>query len=59
MIQQEVTNIILELRKEGWPDNKINSFIAIVETHNPTEQEVIESNAKTMEGVGGFAPRTD
>ena len=48
MTQKEATNIILELRKEGWPDNKINSFIAIVETHNPTEQEVIESNAKAM-----------
>ena len=51
MTQRESTNIILELRKEGWSDTKINSFIAIVETHNPTEQEVIESNAKAEKGL--------
>ena len=44
MPQKEATNIILELRKEGWDDTKINSFIALVETHNPTEEEVLESN---------------
>ncbi len=49
MTHKENTNIILELRKRGWTDTEINSFVMIVETHDPTEQEVIESNRKAME----------
>lgn len=49
MTQKESTNIILELRKRGWSDTEINSFIAIIETHNPTEEEVLESNRKALE----------
>ncbi|MBR1630039.1 MAG: hypothetical protein IJ679_12380 [Lachnospiraceae bacterium] len=50
MTQREITNIILELRKRGWSDTEINSFVMIVATHNPTEQEVLESNSKVLGG---------
>ena len=55
MTQRESTNIILELRKRGWSELEITSFIAIIETHNPTEQEVIESNRKAIEQNHGVS----
>ncbi len=48
MTQKETTNIILELRKEGWEESKITSFLTRIESHNPTEEEVEESNRKAM-----------
>ena len=39
MPQKEATNIIIALRREGWDSDKINEFIAFIETHNPSEQE--------------------
>ena len=52
MAQTKATNIILQLRREGWDDAKINSFIALIETHNPTEEEVIESNRLAQNNSG-------
>ncbi len=49
MTPKECTNIILELRKEGWSDTKIINFIAMVGTHIPTEDEVIASNESRKE----------
>ena len=48
MSQKETTNIILELRKEGWSSDKITSFLTRIESHNPTEEEVEESNKKVL-----------
>lgn len=39
MTQKESTNIIIALRREGWSGDKINAFIAFIETHSPSEQE--------------------
>ena len=47
MTQKESTNIILMLKKEGWSGDKITAFIAYIETHNPTEEEVREIIGKT------------
>lgn len=44
MTSKSSTNIILNLRKEGWNDTKISNFLAFIATHNPTEQEVFESS---------------
>ena len=52
MAQTKATNIILQLQREGWDDAKINSFIALIETHNPTEEEVIESNRLAQNNSG-------
>lgn len=42
MTQKESTNIIIKLKKKGWTGDEITEFIAFIETHNPTEQEVME-----------------
>ena len=49
MTQKQNTNIILELRKRGWDDTEINDFVMIIETHNPTEQEVLGSSRLARE----------
>ena len=46
MTQKETSNIILKLRQKGWVDKEITDFLLYIETHNPTEKEVIESNKK-------------
>lgn len=51
MTQKETTNIILELRKRGWSELEITNFLTIIETHNPTEEEVLESNRKATEAA--------
>lgn len=37
----ETTNIILKLTEEGWDANKINKFLVFIETHKPSEDEVM------------------
>ena len=44
MPQTEATNIIIALRNEGWDGDKINAFIAFVETHRPSEDEASFEN---------------
>ena len=43
MSQKNNTNMILGLRRKGWTDTEINNFMLYVETHTPTEEEVMES----------------
>ena len=40
MSSKGATNIILRLKEEGWDGNKINAFIAFIEAHSPTDEEV-------------------
>ena len=40
MSSKGATNIILRLKEEGWDGDKINAFIAFIETHSPTEEKV-------------------
>lgn len=42
MTKKEATNIIIRLKKKGWSGDEITAFIAFIETHDPTEQEVME-----------------
>ena len=41
MTQNEATNIIIRLTQEGWDPQKINEFIAFIETHKPSEDEAM------------------
>ena len=49
MTAKEATNIILRLMEEGWDGDKINAFIAYIETHLPTEDEVRKAFEKNGE----------
>lgn len=49
MTQKENANLILKLREKGWSDTEINELVLFIETHTPTEQEVLESNKMTLE----------
>ena len=50
MAQKESTNIIIKLSEEGWSGDKINAFIAYIETHIPTEEEVVKIIDKGKNG---------
>ena len=41
MTAPEATNIIIRLTQEGWDAKKINEFIVFIETHRPSEDEVM------------------
>ena len=49
MIRKEATNIIIRLRLEDWDEEKINDFIAFVETHDPQEGEAEKAKKKNRE----------
>ena len=49
MTKKEASNIILRLRAEGWDGDKINDFILFIETHEPTEEEVLHSMKNSKE----------
>lgn len=41
MTVAEITNIIIRLTQERWDANKINGFIAFIETHRTSEDEAM------------------
>ena len=49
MTRKEATNIIIRLRLEDWDEEKINDFIAFVETHDPQEGEAEKAKKKNRE----------
>ncbi len=42
----ENSNIIIALAEKGWPTDEIVSFIGFIESHEPTEKEVMEAVEK-------------
>ncbi len=43
MTANEVANVFIKLRQEGWDDTKIGDFIVFLGTHSPSAQETEEA----------------